>query len=98
MSLSIPTANIIQVMIGNEWFPCTAGSFYIDAYEFHDESGDHHDSFPTSSGVTYVGFSFRTDGEFRLCGPMTAIKAVKVDSGFDDRPIGYDEWVKENAA
>ena len=85
MSLHIEPSSVRAVLLADGWYPVESESFYIDAYEYvsEDDRGEldiHHGG--GQSGVCAAGFSFKTTrprGGYmcRVCGPLTAILAVR---------------------
>lgn len=79
MSLAIDTDDVKEVMIGDVWYKVEGKSFCIDSYEFLDGKG--RDAMVVHGGgqcgITAAGFSFMTENEITISGPLTAIMAVK---------------------
>ncbi len=84
MSLSIDVDEVTAVLLADGWHEVKKESFALDAYEFvrfgseeRRQSGDPMDviSDPDSS----TGFAFIEGPDTRVCGPITAILAVRVE-------------------
>ena len=84
MSLLIERSRVSRVMIANEWIECIVTSFTIDSYEYiwrYDER--HHDADLVC--LKEYGFAFtRKDTGFIVFGPMSSLKAVEYDDGYDE--------------
>lgn len=82
MSLWIDIDKITQVLIGNEWHEVEPETFDLDSYEYMggEHYGDDHCLHGGgNSGVCATGFTFQPKGHStsRICGPLTAIQAVR---------------------
>ena len=76
MSISINVDKVKSVMFGNQWFHVKDDSFFLDSYEFTDNSGMSYLGGGQDPLVPATGFSFvHTDGR-RISGPLTALQAV----------------------
>jgi hypothetical protein len=88
MSLEIKVNEVVEVLIGDEWYSVDGRSFYIDEYEYIAASKLKSDKpkrllscgAEVDAGVPAMGFRFRNDGCW-LYGPITAIQAVKTVKG-----------------
>lgn len=76
MSLYINIKDVIGVRVDGEWLPIVAGTFDLDAYEFHDNGRMLHEG--GQRGICSTGFTAIADDsdKTRIAGPLTAIKAV----------------------
>jgi hypothetical protein len=82
MSLAINIDEITDVMIGNTWHAIEPDTFDLDSYEYM--GGKHYgDDYLLHGGgdrgICSLGFCFtpRGFGKARICGPLTAIQAVR---------------------
>lgn len=84
MSLAIDVDNVVRVLLADGWHNVADESFSIDAYEFLWSGRDgtrvadmDSDRDPLCLHSGGAGFAFSTDDGDRVCGPVSAILAVK---------------------
>ena len=75
MSLAIQQERVREVLLSGEWYKVDKQSFYIDSYEFMDDTYCTHGG--GHGGVTASGFCFITAGSHLMAGPLTAIQAIR---------------------
>jgi hypothetical protein len=84
MSVAIETDDVLEVMVGGVWLKVEDETFDCDAYEYiHRADPGDMDCIIVGAGdgktVPTTGFTFVEQGsEFRVCGPLSAIQAVRV--------------------
>ena len=75
MSLRIDVDKISAVLLADGWHEVVDQSFALDAYEYvHNEDTIHKGG---GGNVTSTGFCFKDDTGSSMCGPLTAILAVR---------------------
>lgn len=82
MSLAIETDAVTDVLLADGWHKVRRKSFDLDSFEFLHAGDTIHGG--GASGVCATGFSFEDDRGARICGPLTAVLAVKQGKGSAD--------------
>jgi hypothetical protein len=83
MSLAIEIDDVSAVLLADGWHIVADDSFTIDSYEFVDGKDSRGDRVVVhgggAEGICAVGFAFKRADETVICGPLTAVLAVRTD-------------------
>ena len=82
MSLALEVSTIEEILLSDGWHPIQPGSFYLDSYEFGEDTRHPDRTYwlhtGGANGICATGFWARTpDGKTLIAGPLTSLLAIR---------------------